>query len=87
MPSVMTALPNIGGALSSTPQSLADAHCRAVNAAKTRNPFKFAGVPQTNEPISAVSGPKFTSTASILSGHVGKILLFKSQIPLRYPGR
>jgi len=27
MPNVMTALPNIGGALCSTPQSLADAHC------------------------------------------------------------
>jgi len=26
MPKVMVALPNIGGALSSTPQSLADAH-------------------------------------------------------------
>jgi len=30
------------------------------NAAKTRNPLKFAGVPQTPEPISAVIGPKFT---------------------------
>ena len=30
------------------------------NAAKTRNPLKFAGVPQTNEMISAASGPKFT---------------------------
>jgi len=30
------------------------------NAAKTRNPSKFAGVPQTNEMISAASGPKFT---------------------------
>jgi len=30
------------------------------NAAKTRNPWKFAGVPQTNETISAASGPKFT---------------------------
>jgi len=29
------------------------------NAAKTRNPLKFAGVPQTPEPISAVSGPTF----------------------------
>ena len=27
MPNVMVALPNIGGALCSTPQSLADAHC------------------------------------------------------------
>jgi len=30
------------------------------NAAKTQNPLKFAGVPQTNEKISATSGPKFT---------------------------
>jgi len=37
MPNLMAALPNIGGALCSTPQSLADA--------KTRNLLKFAGVP------------------------------------------
>ena len=30
------------------------------NAAKTTNPLKLAGVPQTNEMISAASGPKFT---------------------------
>jgi len=30
MPNVMAALPNIGGALCPTPQSLADAKCRAV---------------------------------------------------------
>jgi len=30
MPSVVDALPKIGGALCSTPQSLADAYCRAV---------------------------------------------------------
>ena len=30
------------------------------NAAKTRNPLKFAGVPQTKEKISAAGGPKFT---------------------------
>ena len=48
--------------------------CRAVTyAAKTRNPLKFVGVPQTNDPISAISGPKFT----ILSGHVEEILLLK----------
>ena len=41
------------------------------NAAKTQNPLKFVGVPQTPEPISAVSGPKFT----ILSGHVEEVLL------------
>jgi len=41
------------------------------NAAKTRNPLKFAGVPQTNETISATSGPKFT----ILRENVEEILL------------
>ena len=30
------------------------------NAAKTRNPLKLAGVPQTGQQISAVSGSKFT---------------------------
>jgi len=73
MPNVMVALPNIGGAPYSTPQSLADAHyyMPCSNAAKTRNQLKFAGVPQTNEKISAGSGPKFT----ILWGHLEDILL------------
>ena len=75
MPNVMVALPNIGGALYSTPQSLADAHyyMPCSNAAKTRNQSKFGGVPQTPETISAASssGPKFT----ILWGHVEEILL------------
>ena len=48
-----------------------DERRRCSNEGKTRNPMKFAGVPQTDKPISAVSGPKFT----ILSGHVGEILL------------
>ena len=47
------------------------------NAAKTPIPLKFAGVPQTNETISAASGPKFT----ILSGHVEAILLFNKFFP------
>ena len=73
MPNVMVALPNIGGALCSTPQSLADDHyyMPCSNAAKTQNPLKFEGVSQTPEPISAVSGPKFT----ISSRHVEKVLL------------
>jgi len=63
MPNVMAVLPNIGGTLCSTPQSLADAHYYRVpcsNANKTRNPLKVAGVPKTNEAVSAVSRPKFT---------------------------
>ena len=62
MPNVMVALPNIGGALCSTPQSLAHAHyyMPCSNAVKTRKPLKVAGVPQTPETISATSGSKFT---------------------------
>jgi len=39
---VMAAQPNTGGALCSTPQSLADAHYWSAdhNAGKTRNPLK-----------------------------------------------
>ena len=48
MPNVMVALPNIGGTLCSTPQSLAT-RVPCSNAAKTRNPLKFAGVPQTRQ--------------------------------------
>jgi len=50
----------------------------AVTMPKRVNPLKFAGVPQTNEPISAASGPKFT----ILWGHVGEILLFDQFSPI-----
>jgi len=73
MPNVMAALPNIGGALCSTPQSWLTPTTRVPcsNEAKTRNPLKFAGVPQTNEMISAASGPKFT----ILWDHVEEVLL------------
>jgi len=58
MPNVMVALSNIGDALCSTPQSLADAHyyMSCSNAAKTRNPLKFAGVPQTTGLMSAAMG-------------------------------
>jgi len=56
MPNVMAALPNVGGTLCSTLQSLADAHyCMACsNVAKTRYRLKFAGVPQNTRPISLV---------------------------------
>ena len=73
MPNVMVALPNTGGALCSTPQSLADAcyWMPCSNAAKMRNLLKFAGVPQTTGSISDASGPKFI----ILRGHVEDISL------------
>ena len=59
MPNVMAALPNIGGALCSTPQSFwltPSTRVPCSNAAKMRNPLKLPRVPQTNETISA-SGP------------------------------
>ena len=53
MPNLMVALPNIGGALCSTPQSLADYsyYMPRSNAAKTRMALKLRGVPQTPETI------------------------------------
>ena len=66
----------IRDSLCSTPQSwlTPTATVPCSNAAKTRNPLKFIGVRQTNEPISAVGGPTFT----ILSGHVEEALLFNN---------
>jgi len=80
MPNVMVALPNIGGALCSTPQSLLTPTTRVPcrNATKTRDPLKFTVVPQTRQRISAGSWPKFT----VLSGHVEEVLLFNSFFPL-----
>jgi len=48
------------------------------NAAKKRNPLKLAGVPKTNEMISAASGPKFT----MLWGQVEEILLLNKFFPI-----
>jgi len=80
MPNVMAALPNVGGAFCSAPQSLVDARYRVQcsNAAKTRNPLKLARVPQTRQQMPTVSGPKFT----ILWGDVEEILLFKRFFPI-----
>jgi len=60
--------------------SLSDVHdiVPCSNAAKTRNPLNFAGMPQTPEPVSAVSGPKF----AILRQHVKEILLFNKFFPI-----
>jgi len=74
------ALPNVGGA-SVQRRSLGDAHYSRLpcsNVAKTRNPLKLDGVPQTPEPISAASGPKFT----ILCRHVEVILLLNKFFPI-----
>jgi len=45
---------------------------RKSNTAKMQNPLKFAGLSQTPEPISVISGPKF----AILWTHVEEVLLF-----------
>ena len=83
MPNLMVALPNIGGALCSTPQfgwrPLLE--CRAVTLPRRETCWNYLGcpgVPQTNETISAASGPKFT----ILWGHVEEILLLSSFFPI-----
>ena len=55
-----------------------DLEGHSSNSAKTRTPLKLAGVPQTPEPLSAISGPKF----AISWRHVGEILLFNSFFPL-----
>jgi len=39
------------------------------NAAKTRNPLKCVGVPQTRQRISAASRPKFTIIIRTRGGH------------------
>jgi len=70
----MADLPNIGGALCSRRNVWLTPTTRVpyINADTTRNPLKLAGVPQTYQQISAVSGPKLT----ILCDHEEKILLF-----------
>jgi len=72
MPNMMVALPNVGGALYSMPQSLADAHYYIPwsNAAKMRKQLKFGRVPQTNKTMSAASGPKFTILWGTSGGHI-----------------
>ena len=74
MPNVMAALPNIGGALCSMSQSLADAYYYSAVQYRRQDakPVEICWVPQTRQQISAVSGPKFTT----LWGHVEEVLLF-----------
>ena len=54
----MVALPNIGGALYPLREMWLTPNTRVScsKAAKTRNPLKFAGVPQTTGSMSAASG-------------------------------
>jgi len=74
MPSVMAALPNIGGALYSTPQTLADAHCWRHKDAK---PVEISWSVHTTGPISAASAPMFT----VLWGLLEEALLLNKFFP------
>jgi len=58
MPNVMAALPNVGGAVCSRWQTLAGAHysSKCSNAAKTRNPLKFAGYPKLSNRSQRIVG-------------------------------
>ena len=80
MPNVMAALLNIGGASVQRRKVWLTPTTRVPcsNAAKTRNPLKFARVPQTTESISAANGPKFV----ILWGHLEEILLLNRFFPV-----
>jgi len=57
---------------------VSDVTAVTINEAKTQNPLKFAGVPQTRQQISAISGQKFT----MLWGHVEEILLINKIFPI-----
>jgi len=63
MPNVMVALPNIGGALYSTTQSLADAHyytCRAVTLPRRETSRNLVGCPiltKRSQPLLGRSSP------------------------------
>ena len=82
MPNVMVALPNIGEVAPSVQRRKGwltpTTGVPCSNAAKTRNPLKLAGMPQTTGSISAASGPKFT----ILWGHLEEILLLNKIFPI-----
>jgi len=73
MPNVMAAQPNIGGALCSTPQSLADVPYLTAMQYRCQDvkPVDICWGAPNYRMISAASGPKFT----ILSGHVEEVLL------------
>jgi len=80
MPNLMVALPNIGGALCSMPQSLADDPL--LDAVQQRcqdaKPVEICrGAPNSQTNLS-LSGPKFT----ILSGPVQEVLLLNNFFPI-----
>jgi len=63
----MAALPNIVGGLVPSVQCckvwlMPATTVPCSNASKTRNPLKFAGVPQTNEPLVGQSSPYYEDT-------------------------
>jgi len=71
MPNVMAALPNIGGALCSTPRKVWLTPTTRVPCSNATKPVEIrSGAPNSRpEPISAASRPKF----NILWGHLEDI--------------
>jgi len=80
MPNVMAAQTNIGGTSVQRRKVLLTPTTTVPcsNAAKTRNPLKLAGLPQTKEPISSASRPKFT----IRQGHVRRYCCLTRFFPI-----
>jgi len=71
MPNVMAALPNIGGALCSTPTTTVP----CSNAAKTRNPLKLPGMPKLTKRSQLIVGRSSP-------GHVEEVLLLNKCFPI-----
>jgi len=76
MPNVMAALPNRGGALCSTPQSLADAHY--WSAVQYRCPDAKPGCPKLPER----SQPLVDRSSPYCAGHLEEILLLNEFFPI-----
>jgi len=72
MPNVMAALPNTASVQCHKVWLTPTTRVPCTNAVKTRNSLKLAGVPQSRQQISAVSGPMFV----IFGAHMEKVLLF-----------
>ena len=70
MPNVMVALPNIGSALCSTPQSLADAQeCRAEPLPRRESRWNWKGCPKLanrSQPLVARSSPYYEDVEEVL---------------------
>jgi len=81
MPNLMVALSNVGGALCSTPQSLADAHYLTAVQERCQDAKAVEiswGAPNYRIDLSCQYRPKF----AILLGHLEELLLITSFFPI-----